>query len=440
MEEKKEVKNSQPKKNVKGKIIIISSIVLATLVCTLLVYFFIIRDKSSDTYKIAKQISKSFENVTLVKEDADKEDEYSYIESVLGYIDEVGSVEGENVAFAVSKYNSSDEASQKAKYFENMYTMLHEKIDGTLLEEVDDVKEIFDNEKNLIFTSGIYLISINKYYENRYDELKPKIIDILRKYNVNDAKESNIDEVSSYWQGKIDELGNQLDDLHTQMVDKFKELIVEYISEMESCKGKDCEEYLDGLAPYKKYTEVEDQLLLVQNKYDEIINKKKEIANNISSTIAEVEKSLNETDYEDVKKQIKELNDDFYNDYKTTWGNRLNAIDENVYKKSCKSYGYKDVLRNPEDYKDKKTYWFGVVQQKVSSSQYRVGVDCEKYNYISGYFCKNTIYVYYYGSTSIIEDDVLKMWGTMDGTVTYTAVLGNSITIPSFNAKYITIQ
>lgn len=109
------------------------------------------------------------------------------------------------------------------------------------------------------------------------------------------------------------------------------------------------------------------------------------------------------------------------------------------YKKLCSKYNYKDLLRNPSDYYEKNAYYFGqilqVVSNKANYKSYRVGVDCTKYSYIDGYYCDNDIFVEYYGNDVFIEDDMVKMWGTMNKTYTYTSVLGASLTIPKFEAK-----
>ena len=102
------------------------------------------------------------------------------------------------------------------------------------------------------------------------------------------------------------------------------------------------------------------------------------------------------------------------------------------------------MLRNPEEYQGKNAYWFGEIVQVVSKSKnysvFRINVSCEKYEYIDGYMCSDTMYVTYYGSDSFIEDDMVKMWGAMNGTETYTTVLGASVTIPKFTAKYMELQ
>lgn len=112
----------------------------------------------------------------------------------------------------------------------------------------------------------------------------------------------------------------------------------------------------------------------------------------------------------------------------------------NDYKKSCKNYNYKDVLRTPNDYINKHAYWFGEIVQVVEKSEnysiFRVYVNCEKYYYIDGYSCSDAIYVVYRGSESFIEDDMIKMWGTLNGNVTYETKWGNYLTIPKFYAEY----
>ena len=116
----------------------------------------------------------------------------------------------------------------------------------------------------------------------------------------------------------------------------------------------------------------------------------------------------------------------------------LEKIFEKKYKDSCDKFKYKDVLRTPSDYEGKNAYWFGKVVQVVGSYEYRISVNCEKNRYaVGGYICDDPIYVSYYGDLNLLEDDVVKMYGVMEGTETYTTVLGASVTIPKFYAKYV---
>lgn len=438
---KNEEKTKKRKKGSGKKRLIIFSIVFSILfICIPLIYLLIIRNNVTDVQKISKQISKLFDNMITSKfEEADQENKFSYIEKADGYIKDVRNNE-EELIFSIEKYNSNEEANAKLKYIQDVYSMYHDNIDGKFVSTISGINSFFEGEKDLKFIKGIYLITLPQHYKS----FKNEIIDILNNYDISNINVTNIDDINSYWKEeklrKEKEIKNDINKKSENEIASIKASVNSSLVEMESCKNDSCQKYLDKFSKYKAYDEVKEQYQLIQNKYDEIISKKKEIANNISSSITKIENSLNETDYEAIKKQIEKLDDTFFDSYKHTWERRLDAIDEKIYKKACKSYSYKDTLRNPNDYKGKKTYWFGVVQQKISSSQYRIGVDCTKYYYISGYSCKNTIYVSYYGEKNIIEDDVVKMWGIMSGQITYQAVLGNDITIPSFIAKYINIQ
>ena len=152
--------------------------------------------------------------------------------------------------------------------------------------------------------------------------------------------------------------------------------------------------------------------------------------------------NINSITKDEINKNTKYYNTSYIQE--STSLEELKALAESDYKKSCITYNYKDVLRTPSDYTGKRAYWFGEVLQVVDkssySSTYRVGVTCTKYKYIDGYSCPNTIYVTYYGDKNFIVDDMIKMYGTMEGTQTYTTVMGASMTVPKFSASYIDLQ
>lgn len=421
-------------KNYKGMLIFLLLLILGIIIMSLFFY------SRSDSYKIAKKISKYINVTSIVDKGKDKKNKYSYIDSIMIYTDEVGKVEEEKYAIAIAEYSSQIEAEIKAKFIEDTYKLSHEKIDGKFLEQIEESKKCFIGEEDLIFTYGGYLIRINSYYKKEYKKLKKQIINVLKTYSKDEGQKIDYDTIKKYWDDELISFEKSLEEAKIAAIDKFKETADEQISKIDSCKGDECERYLEEVLYYKQYSEVEDIINLVQNKYDEVINKKKEIIDSINQLISAVERSLNQNDYDNIKSKIEELDDSYYEKNKVEWNKRLTKIEEKMYIKTCSSYSYKETLRFPDNYKGKNAYWFGVIYQKISSTQYRVGVDCTKYNYIEGYSCKNTIYVFYYGDTNLIEDDVIKMWGSMNGTVTYETVLGNSLTIPALNAKYISVQ
>ena len=116
------------------------------------------------------------------------------------------------------------------------------------------------------------------------------------------------------------------------------------------------------------------------------------------------------------------------------------------YISKCKTYKYKDIARNPDNYINKDAKFTGEVVQALYDdglAAFRINVTCKKYKYISGYSCDDTMWVLYYpekGESKILEDDMVTVYGYLTGEYSYESVLGSTITIPSMNAKYIDLK
>ena len=110
-----------------------------------------------------------------------------------------------------------------------------------------------------------------------------------------------------------------------------------------------------------------------------------------------------------------------------------------AFKESCVSYTYDEVARKPDEYRRKPTKFRGtviqVVEEQAGRMVLRVGIG------LGSSVFENVMYVSYaYDGkldSRILDGDRIDMYGTLDGLKTYTAVLGQTITIPSFTAKYI---
>lgn len=126
---------------------------------------------------------------------------------------------------------------------------------------------------------------------------------------------------------------------------------------------------------------------------------------------------------------------------------KQNKEEKKSFKSSCKTYDYKDVFRNAEDYQGKPAKFSGEVIQVMDvdgGSVLRVNVTPDEYG-----IYEDTIYVLWFDDDKgndpdainrVIEDDIITMYGTLEGTETYEATSGASITIPRFYAKYIELN
>lgn len=126
----------------------------------------------------------------------------------------------------------------------------------------------------------------------------------------------------------------------------------------------------------------------------------------------------------------------FYKDEECILKITCSDMTKKQYKEKCKSYSYNEVARDPDDYEDKYAKFSGKVLQVLEdSSTSLVGIRLavnEDYDHV--------IYIYYLmpsGSSRILEDDSITVYGTMGGLYSYEAVSGATITIPLMYAQYI---
>lgn len=104
------------------------------------------------------------------------------------------------------------------------------------------------------------------------------------------------------------------------------------------------------------------------------------------------------------------------------------------YKDNSSTYTYEEIARSPEEYKGKLAVFTGKVVQ-VSGNVLRVSIT--RYGTYSTYY-KDTIYVTYNydEGLKVLENDIITIYGVLNGEKTYKTVLGAHVTIPSFDVYY----
>ena len=116
------------------------------------------------------------------------------------------------------------------------------------------------------------------------------------------------------------------------------------------------------------------------------------------------------------------------------------TINKQEYMLSCNEYNYEDIARNPDNYQNRNAKFIGKVIQVVENKDLltlRVNVNA------NGEESSNTIYVEYTrqsGESRILENDVVTVYGTLNGIKTYENVLGSKTSIPCIKAKFIDIN
>lgn len=108
------------------------------------------------------------------------------------------------------------------------------------------------------------------------------------------------------------------------------------------------------------------------------------------------------------------------------------------FKDSCNTYTFEQLARNPTKMIGTKVKLVGEVIQTMYDGnivQLRVNITKE-----DGYY-SDTVYVrYIIDDDRILEDDIITIYGTAMGEVSYTSILGAEITLPYIEAEYIDIN
>lgn len=111
---------------------------------------------------------------------------------------------------------------------------------------------------------------------------------------------------------------------------------------------------------------------------------------------------------------------------------------DDQFKASAQDIPFDDLARNPDANKGKRVHFHGKIVQVIEGdidTQYRVSVEQGDY----GIWDSNKVIFVSYIRTGndnrLLEDDIVDLWGTTNGTITYQSTMGGNITIPSVSAR-----
>lgn len=128
-----------------------------------------------------------------------------------------------------------------------------------------------------------------------------------------------------------------------------------------------------------------------------------------------------------------------YGEYDCTLKVECTDLSKKQYKEKCKTYTYNEIARDPDDYEGKKAKFSGEVLQCLESSDssqvnIRLAIN-DDYDQV--------LYVVYdmpKGSSRILEDDHITVYGELAGLYTYTSTMNAQITIPIMYAEYVDLK
>ena len=125
------------------------------------------------------------------------------------------------------------------------------------------------------------------------------------------------------------------------------------------------------------------------------------------------------------------------------------AEDKQTYIDSCATIDYTTLSRNPDKYKGNHYKFTGQVIQVLESDSWfddattlRVNVTKSDNEYLENFWEDTIICTVNIpkGSDRILEDDIITFYGDCDGLYTYTALLGQKVSLPKIDIKYYSIN
>ena len=107
------------------------------------------------------------------------------------------------------------------------------------------------------------------------------------------------------------------------------------------------------------------------------------------------------------------------------------------YKNNANSYSYKQLARNPNNYRGQVVTFTGEIIQVIDHAHFRVNVTYTDYTWT------DTVFLTFYNTTNnerLLEGDVITFWGEFQGIKAYTSIMGTNVEIPAINARYVSIN
>lgn len=190
----------------------------------------------------------------------------------------------------------------------------------------------------------------------------------------------------------------------------------------------------------KKYEELEKENGSLSSTIEELNSKIHELENGASKQLVDIKNAYESGDWQKTIDLAKTLHEKYNGTPEDAEGQKLaqesqKKIDEEKAKKEAeKAKGYEtgitysQLSRNPEQYEGKKVKFRGKVVQVIEGNgndvQIRFAVNSDYDTILFGQYNSSIV------SSRVLEDDVITIYGSSVGTISYQSTMGGTITIP----------
>ena len=186
-------------------------------------------------------------------------------------------------------------------------------------------------------------------------------------------------------------------------------------------------------------TSLDKELSEEQQHVQELQAENEELKNGASKQLVDVKNAFDKEDWENTIKLASALHEKYNGSEEDIQAQEMakqsqEKLDEiKAAKEAEEAQGYEtgitydQLARTPDDYKGKKVKFYGKVVQVIEgdkSRQIRLAVNSDYDTILFGQYDASTV------SSRVLEDDMITIYGTSVGTVSYQSTMGGKITIP----------
>lgn len=111
------------------------------------------------------------------------------------------------------------------------------------------------------------------------------------------------------------------------------------------------------------------------------------------------------------------------------------------YKSACSTYDYQAIFRDSEKFKGEKATFTGeATQVLVEGTEVNIRMSVTKSDLFGTDYYEDVVFVIYEmseGESRILNNDIITVYGELNGVLTYESIMGENISVPRLDVKYI---
>lgn len=349
-------------------------------------------------------------------------------------------------AGAVEVYENKQQALVQKAYYEVYNAELK-----TVFSVGDFGQKIADeyaSKQAYVYVNGNVLLYLHHGYSSYQAEQMKKLFNqVVSRYEQSEKNLPDEAWVEATQQANQTKAKEEAKLLKERVIAELQEKINALATQLQEADVVKMLEIRESVMPYTEIPVVKQLADDVVNQIDDTIDN---MAQEITDVLDEAEANLDSEAISLAQEMIKALEHPIFDEYKKEWDQRITQIQWAIreqeirnYKAQCESYPYDDIVSDPDAYIGYYAYFYGQVVEVMSSSTgfaYRVNVT-PVYSYFSDriLYWEDSIIIELDEEieTTIDEDDIIEMWGTLQGATSRTTALGGDSVVPQFYCRYL---